>query len=724
MTMVTEHRLTRGLNPQQLQAVTAKPGHQLILAGAGSGKTRVLVHRIAWLVEMADLSLYNILAVTFTNKAAGEMRHRVEQLLDLPTQGVWIGTFHGLAHRLLRQHWQAAGLIENFQIIDSEDQLRVIKRVLRSLNLDDKQWIPKQQQYFINQQKEQGFRPHDVHAEGCIIKQTQIKIYQAYESACAQSGLVDFAEILLRAYELFRDHKDLLAIYQQRFRHILVDEFQDTNSLQYAWITLLITHDNYLTVVGDDDQSIYGWRGAKVENLRKFIRDFPDANTIRLEQNYRSTATILNAANAIIAKNQGRMGKELWTEANAGEPIGLYSAFNDLDEAQFVVARIKQWLEQGGTRREIAILYRSNAQSRVLEEALLLATIPYRIYGGLRFYERAEIKDLLAYLRLIFNNHDDAAFERIVNTPPRGIGDKTLEELRLFARTHAIGLWDAAIQITQQSGLPTRANHALSLFIELIVKLGQAIHHLPISEQVDYLIEHSGLQAFYQSERGEKSLARLENLRELVVAAREFNDIEIEEGISPLAAFLTHAALEAGEAEANAGVEAVQLMTLHSAKGLEFPLVFMCGMEEGLFPHYLTQQDANQLEEERRLCYVGMTRAMQKLYLTVAQVRRLYGNENYQRPSRFLAEIPSEYIEEIRMNSRIVRPNQQPQARLSSASSADSPFQLGQRVHHASFGDGVVLNFEGRGEHLRLQVRFDTAGVKWLVAAYAKLTVL
>lgn len=722
--MVTEHALTHGLNPQQRQAVAAAPGHQLILAGAGSGKTRVLVHRIAWLVEVADISLYNIMAVTFTNKAAGEMRHRVEQLLDLPTQGVWIGTFHGLAHRLLRQHWQTAGLIENFQIIDSEDQLRLVKRVLRSLNMDEKQWIPKQQQYFINQQKEQGFRPKDVHANGCIIKQTQIQIYQAYESACTQSGLVDFSEILLRAYELFRDNRELLAIYQQRFRYILVDEFQDTNSLQYAWITLLMTHDNYLTVVGDDDQSIYGWRGAKVENLRKFVRDFPDATTIRLEQNYRSSATILNAANAIIAKNQTRMGKELWTEAHAGEPIGLYSAFNDLDEAQFIVARIKQWLEQGGTRREIALLYRSNAQSRVLEEALLLANIPYRIYGGLRFYERAEIKDLLAYLRLIYNHNDDAAFERIVNTPPRGIGDKTLDELRSFARAQGVGLWAAAIDLIQQSALSTRANHALKLFIELINQLSQAIETFSLSEQVDYLIEHSGLQAFFQAERGEKSLARLENLRELVVAAREFNDIGVEEGMSPVAAFLTHAALEAGEAAANVGVEAVQLMTLHSAKGLEFPLVFMCGMEEGLFPHYLTQQDANQLEEERRLCYVGMTRAMQKLYLTAAQVRRLHGNESYQRPSRFLAEIPSEYIEEIRMNSRIVRPSAYRSQALPAASTEDSQFRLGQRVHHASFGDGVVLNFEGRGEHLRLQVRFDKAGVKWLVAAYAKLTPL
>lgn len=721
MTMTTEHPLTRGLNAEQRQAVTAKPGHQLILAGAGSGKTRVLVHRIAWLVEACDLSLYNIMAVTFTNKAAGEMRHRVEQLLDLPTQGVWIGTFHGLAHRLLRQHWQAAGLIENFQIIDSDDQLRIIKRVLRALNLDEKQWIPKQQQYFINQQKEQGLRAHDVHHDGCIIKQTQIKIYQAYESACTQSGLVDFADILLRAYELFRDHKDLLSIYQQRFKHILVDEFQDTNHLQYAWISMLVNDSNFLTIVGDDDQSIYGWRGAKVENLHKFIRDFPNVTTIRLEQNYRSTATILGAANAIIAKNQGRMGKELWTDAHEGERIGLYSAFNDLDEAQFIVSRIKQWLEQGGSRREIALLYRSNAQSRVLEEALLHATIPYRIYGGLRFYERAEIKDLLAYLRLIFNRHDDAAFERIVNTPPRGLGDKTLEELRMFARDQQIGLWDSAKQLLAKNQLSARAGNALQAFIQLIEDLEQAIAGLSVSSQVDYLINHSGLQDFYQSERGEKSLSRIENLRELVVAAKEFNDIEVELGMSPIAAFLTHAALEAGEAEANAGVEAVQLMTLHAAKGLEFPLVFMCGMEEGLFPHYLTQQDERQLEEERRLCYVGMTRAMQKLYLTVAQVRRLYGNESYQRPSRFLAEIPQAFIEEIRMNTRIIKPQTQASKALPQATVADLPYQLGQRVRHPVFGDGVVLNFEGQGEHLRLQVRFAKAGVKWLVAAYAKL---
>lgn len=713
--------LLNSLNDAQRQAVAAEPGNLLVLAGAGSGKTRVLVHRIAWLVQVEQVSPYGILAVTFTNKAAAEMRGRIERLLKIPVGGMWIGTFHGLAHKLLRIHWQEAKLPQSFQILDSDDQYRLIRRVITALELDEKQWPPKQAQWFINQQKDEGLRPHHLDAQGDPFVKTQIRIYQAYQDACERGGLVDFAELLLRAHELWLNCPDLLTHYQQRFRHILIDEFQDTNAIQYAWIRLLAGQQNYVMAVGDDDQSIYGWRGALVENIQRFSRDFINTNTVRLEQNYRSTATILSAANALIAHNNQRLGKDLWTEGNEGEPIAIYAAFNDLDEARFIVERIKDAIHQGQVRSEIAILYRSNAQSRVLEEALIQSGIPYRIYGGLRFFERAEIKDALAYLRLIANRHDDPAFERVVNTPTRGIGEQTLAALRQHARFRQISLWLAAKEVLLEKTLSGRAANAIEQFIQLIERLDEATQNLELGEQTDYVLIHSGLLEHHKKEKGEKGQARVENLEELVTAARQYCP-EMDDGLSLLLSFLSHAALESGENQADPFTDCVQLMTLHTAKGLEFPLVFLTGMEEGLFPHPMSMEEPGRLEEERRLCYVGMTRAMRKLFLTYAETRRLHGTETYHRASRFISEIPRELVQEVRLQAKVSRPvvnTKNCQAKF--AVRADIGLRLGQRVNHNSFGEGVILAFEGQGAQTRVQVNFNGAGVKWLVASYAKL---
>ncbi len=717
--MMTNTLLT-DLNPEQHAAVTAPNGHMLVLAGAGSGKTRVLVHRIAWLITQHCESPHNILAVTFTNKAAGEMRHRIESLVGLSARSMWMGTFHSLAHRLLRIHWQEAGLVENFQILDSDDQLRQIRRIIRELNLDEKQWPAKQAMWFINNKKEEGLRPKHIEHHGDPTTRTLLKIYVAYEEACQRNGLVDFTELLLRSHELWLNNPLILQQYRQRFRHILVDEFQDTNALQYAWLRLIAGDENWMMVVGDDDQSIYGWRGARVENIHQFCRHFANTQTIRLEENYRSTQTILKAANAIIRHNSDRLGKELWTKGNEGELISLYNAFNEVDEARFICGRIQDWIAQGNLRSEIAILYRSNAQSRVLEEALLQTNINYRIYGGLRFFERAEIKDALAYLRLIYNPHDDTAFERATQTPPRGIGDKTMEMLREFAREQTLSLWHAAQQLLAAKTFATRAANALQTFIDFIGNIQLEVANLSLHEGLEATIQRSGLIDHFRQERGEKGLARIENLAELVDAARQF-EYDGEEDMPIMAAFLAHAVLESGERQAESG-DAVQLMTLHSAKGLEFPLVFLCGLEEGLFPHYMCLQDPKQVEEERRLCYVGMTRAMQKLYLTYAETRRLYGNETHNRPSRFLREMPEDCIEEVRVNARTIKKPTSVgyAARISQDMELDG-LRLGQRVYHQTFGEGDVLSFEGNGAHARVQVRFDRHGAKWLVASFAKL---
>lgn len=721
--MNNQESLLESLNEAQRKVVSAPQSHLLVLAGAGSGKTRVLVHRIAWLIEVEAISPHNILAVTFTNKAAGEMRHRLESLVNLPIKMMWVGTFHGLAHRLLRQHWEAADLPQTFQILDSDDQHRIIKRLINSLNLDEAQWAPKKVQWFINKQKDEGIRPQQVANANDPYNKTLITLYQAYEEHCARNGVIDFAEIILRSYELFIKHPDLLEHYRTRFRHILVDEFQDTNTIQYAWLKLLSSGQNYLMIVGDDDQSIYGWRGARVENIQRFIHDFPNNQVIRLEQNYRSTGVILAASNALISHNDGRLGKKLWSSSGQGELISLYGAFNDLDEARFIVEQIKQSIKKGLHLNENAILYRSNAQSRVLEEALIRAQIPYRIYGGLRFFERAEIKDALAYLRLIANRKDDQAFERVVNTPTRGIGDTTVQNLRNEARSQGLSLWEAAQYLLMHKTLTARADNALAAFLRLIDQMDEETKTLSLAEQTEQVLYSSGLFAHYKKEKGERGQARLENLAELINATRQFTPDD--DSVSILSAFLAHVALEAGEHQANNSEKCVQLMTLHSAKGLEFPQVFLCGMEEGLFPHHMSHEEPGRLEEERRLCYVGMTRAMKKLYLSYAELRRLHGTESHHRPSRFITEIPKELIDEVRLKT-VIRPTQLgslKQIRQSQETIGNTELRLGQCVTHPTFGEGIIVDAEGQGGHTRLQIKFNKVGTKWLIASFAKLAV-
>ncbi len=706
------------LNSAQREAVCADNLPLLILAGAGSGKTRVLVHRIAWMIQAEGHSPYSILAVTFTNKAAQEMRARVENLLNLPASGMWIGTFHGIAHRLLRTHHKEANLPESFQILDSDDQLRLIKRVMREFQMDEKEWPPRQVQWFINNQKDNGKRAKDIKPGGDFFTKVMLKIYAEYERLCQQSGLVDFSELLLRALELWQQNPALIKHYRQRFAHVLVDEFQDTNHIQYAWIKLLTKDIGNITIVGDDDQSIYGWRGAQVGNIREFSKDYKKAKVLLLEQNYRSTATILNAANAVISNNSDRMGKQLWTEDSDGDAIQLYSAFNEQEEARFIASQLKQHSEKGKSWNDCAILYRSNAQSRVLEEALIIRQIPYRIYGGLRFFERAEIKDSLSYLRLLSSRSDDAAIERVINVPPRGIGNKTIEILRREARSSSLSMWDTALKLIESSELTNRAKTSVSNFIELINVMDIDSEDMSLHQKTQRVIHQSGLMTHYLKEKGEKAEARKENLEELINATREFEDTEIEDNLSPLDAFLSHAALESGESQADDYDEAVQMMTLHSAKGLEYPIVFIAGMEENLFPHSRSIEDPEKLEEERRLCYVGITRAMETLYLCWAEKRRLYGNENYPKPSRFLHEIPDELKQEIRLNAKISRPIFQG---YSDPGNSDKEFNLGQLVVHPKFGEGTVLNFEGDGPQARVQVNFESVGSKWLVLTYARL---
>ena len=715
--------ILESLNDAQRQAVTASADPMLVIAGAGSGKTRVLVHRAAWLIDVEGVSPQGLLAVTFTNKAAAEMRGRIEALLNMPVNHLWIGTFHGLAHRLLRRHWREAGLPQNFQIIDSDDQIRLIKRLLKNLEIDDSRWVPREIQYFINAQKDEGLRPKHLDDEGDPNRRQMIAFYQSYEEICARGGLVDFAELLLRAHELWRDNADLLDHYRRRFQHLLVDEFQDTNAIQYAWLRLLAGDSGVLFVVGDDDQSIYRWRGARVEHIHRFQKDFPRASVVKLEQNYRSTATILNAANAVIANNNSRMGKNLWTDGAEGESIKVYAAYNERDEADFIIARLRDWIDQGNLRADAAVLYRSNAQSRVLEEGLINARIPYRVYGGLRFFERAEIKDALAYLRLISNRDNDPSFERIVNRPTRGIGARTVETMRAYARANSCSLWRAAGAVASDE-LNGRAANAVLAFMNLIEKMALDVAGLDLQEKVDHAIHASGLITFFKNDKGEKGETRVENLLELVSAAKSFEPDPAEE-MSVLDEFLSHAALEAGEGQADAWDDCVQLMTMHSAKGLEFPLVFLSGLEDGLFPHQRSIADPSGLEEERRLCYVGMTRAKQILYVTYAEQRRLHGMDNFSQPSRFIKEIPDEHVEEIRPRVQVSRPMRSPGRRTKSTSPAASiGIRLGQRVRHGKFGDGVILNCEGQGAHARVEVNFETAGTKWLVLSYANLDLM
>ncbi|MCF7965223.1 MAG: DNA helicase II [Methylobacter tundripaludum] len=724
------------LNDDQRQAVTAPSQAMLVLAGAGSGKTRVLVHRIAWQIQVEGVSAHSILAVTFTNKAAKEMRGRIEDLLQMSAQSMWIGTFHGVAHRLLRRHAKQAKLPETFQVMDSADQLRLIKRLLATLNLDADKWPPRQAQWFINAQKDEGKRARHMLETGDLYQRQMVIIYKAYEELCDRSGLVDFAELLLRAHELLRDNPDVLEHYQQRFRQVHVDEFQDTNTIQYAWLRLLTDGRDNIFVVGDDDQSIYGWRGAKIENIYNFQKHYPNHQVIKLEQNYRSTGNILKAANKVISVNDGRMGKELWTDSGDGELISLYAAFNEQDEAHFVVERIRAWVNEGGMRKDVAILYRSNAQSRQFEERLMTTNTPYRVYGGLRFFERAEIKNALAYLRLMSNRNDDASFERVINTPTRGIGAKTIDDIRSIARDQDLSLWAAASALINQrtpstssgQALSARATNALIGFLELIKRFEAEAEGLELYEKVKLVVEKSGLIELYQKDKADKGEEKVENLEELVNAARLFDasaigELEDEESLGELDMFLAHATLESGELQGDEFDDCVQLMTLHSAKGLEFKQVFLVGMEEGLFPSQQSVDDVGRLEEERRLCYVGITRAMRQLYLTYAESRRLYGRESYPRPSRFLREIPPEHLQEVRMRAAVSRPVTAVKPKAQSLQT-EGKYKLGQRVSHAKFGEGVVLQMEGEGAQERVQINFKQVGLKWLILAYAQLDVL
>jgi DNA helicase-2/ATP-dependent DNA helicase PcrA len=754
--------LTAPLNAAQREAVTAPPEHRLVLAGAGSGKTRVLIHRVAWLIAAEGVSPYSILAVTFTNKASAEMRGRLEQLINIPVRSLWVGTFHGIAHRMLRLHWKDAKLPQNFQILDSDDQQRMVKRIARNLELPEDKYPPKALTGWINAQKEEALRPQHLQDQGDFTQRQYVRVYTVYQQQCDANGLVDFAELLLRAYELCHDNREIQAHYRQRFRHLLVDEFQDTNTLQYRWLRVLAGDSGKMFAVGDDDQSIYAFRGAKIENIVRFSKDFPGCEIVRLEQNYRSTGTILKAANGLIARNTGRLGKNLWTDSGDGEPIQLYSAFNEYDEAEFVLARIQEFRTQGLDYSEQAMLYRSNAQSRVLEETLIRNRVPYKIYGGLRFFERMEIKDALAWLRLLANRNDDPGFERAVATPPRGIGATTLERLRVLARDKNLSLFAAARADAAALG---RSAGAVTQFLDFVEKLAVDLATQTLSQMTERVIEATGLREHYQKEKGEQAESRLENLDELISAARGFEQppdrTADAEDISPLNAFLTHAALESGEEQAGAGEDAVQLMTLHSAKGLEFPVVFMVGLEQGLFPHMRAFEESG-LEEERRLCYVGMTRAMRRLFITYAEMRRLHGVESIGTPSQFLKEIPAETLVETRPRAGILRPafaardasairqqygfgahtspnpgryasnrdsgyaRYRDRAYAPRSAAVPEPnlyggFKLGQNVRHERFGEGVILSFEGDGERTQVEVRFKSVGTKRLLLNIAKL---
>ena len=709
------------LNEPQRQAVTSDSKNLMVLAGAGSGKTRVIAHRVAWLIKANGINPHSILTVTFTNKAAREMRGRIEGIVEEQMGNFWCGTFHGISHRLLRTHWEEAGLRREFAILDSEDQFRVIKRVSKSIGLDDTKWPPRQIQWFINKQKDECKRSKDVETSDDYFAEKMNEVYRSYEELCERESLVDFGELLLRTYLLLKSNKNVLDHYKQRFRHILVDEFQDTNEVQYQFLKMLSEGDSHIMSVGDDDQSIYGWRGAKSENINRFTKDYKNTEIIRLEQNYRSTSVILGAANAVIKNNQGRMGKELWTDQKEGEPISIYSAYNEDDEARYVVGSIQNWMGQGRDLSEVAILYRSNAQSRALEEAILREGLAYRIYGGLRFYERAEIKNAMSYLRLVFGREDDAAFERVINIPPRGIGAKTLDIIRSRAQKTNVSLWRACEDLIETDGFTPRAGQSVQGFMSDFEDLEVETKELSLKDLVDHIISRSGLIEYHKKEAGEKGRTRVENLAELVTAASDFEPETLDENEEvPLKLFIDHAALDAGDTQASEHESAIQLMTLHSAKGLEFPLVFITGFEEGLFPHKLSIEEPDQLQEERRLCYVGMTRSMEKLFIVHAEMRNLHGTETFNPPSRFLREIPAELTLEVRTGGSIARRNSS-MDKVSKGEVPDTDFKLGQRVFHEVFGEGVILNYEGQGSNARVEVNFDSSKTKWLMVSYAKL---
>lgn len=731
MVIASDLNFLQALNPAQVQAVTAPLGHLLVLAGAGSGKTRVLVHRIAWLISQRLASAHDIVAVTFTNKASQEMRGRLYSMLGPDAEGMWIGTFHGLSHKFLRLHYKEALLPESFQVIDSDDQLHLVRRVFKSLNINDERWEPKKAQHFINRKKDEGVRASELpHPEGAY-EQVMGDVYREYEKLCIENGVVDFGELLIRAYELLKTHPELLLHYQNRFQHFLVDEFQDTNTIQYRWLCLLAIKANSITIVGDDDQSIYGWRGAKIENIYRFEKEFKDTQLIRLEQNYRSTSTILAAANALIGHNMGRLGKTLWTESETGDLINLYAGFNEEDEAMYVIRHIREWLTEGGVLKDIGVLYRSNAQSRVLEEALVRAGIPYSIYGGLRFFERAEIKDALAYVRLVVNPQDNSAFDRVINTPVRGIGERSLEIIHHIAEMQQCSYWEASRYIVEnREGMSSKAYMGIQSFVRIIESLSDSLKHNSLSTLMEHTIKESGLLTFLKEQKGEKAQNKAENLEELVSATNDF-EVELPDSEpSAVLAFLAYTTLEGGNHNKNKSQEPdaneVQLMTLHSAKGLEFPYVFICGLEDGLFPHHFSRENAKSLEEERRLCYVGITRAMRRLTLTYAEKRRVFGRDEGRQISRFISEIPKHLLFEANRRVSVSLPRSGSLAvsqkmGYSLEDPSEEGFGLGQRVRHSKFGEGTVIDSEGSGDRARVHVHFDLCGSKWLALAYAKL---
>lgn len=710
-----------GLNNKQLEAVTLPQQSALILAGAGSGKTRVLTTRIAWLIQTGQVSPMGLMAVTFTNKAAKEMLTRLTSMLPINTRGMWAGTFHGLCNRLLRAHYREAGLPSTFQILDTADQLSSIKRLMKLMNVDDEKYPPKQVQGYINSCKEEGLRAHAVDAYDAHSQKLR-EIYEEYDKQCNREGVADFAELLLRCYELLERDAYIRQHYQSRFHYILVDEFQDTNRLQYLWLKLLAGTNNCIFAVGDDDQSIYGFRGARVGNMRDFEADFKVQNIVKLEENYRSHSNILDAANAIISHNKHRLGKNLWTAAGKGEPVRVYEAYNDTDEAQFIVDEVNTLQSEGIALGDMALLYRSNAQSRILEHTLFSANIPYRVYGGLRFFERAEIKHALAYMRLIANANDDTALLRVINFPARGIGARSLEQLQEAARMQNCSLWQAAIN---KVGNGTLGGKGIDGFVGLIREMVNQAYGISLPELAELATTLSGLKTFYENDKeGEDRIA---NLEELVTAAVAFsnqdfgNHNNVEEDLDIVTQFLNHASLEAGEHQADVGREALQLMTVHAAKGLEFKAVFISGVEEGLFPHEQSTYENNGVEEERRLMYVAVTRARQRLYLTHAQSRMLYGQTRPCYPSRFLDEIPEELLK--RLNSKPVPKTFATGGNYQAASSASQqyPFKIGQGVRHAKFGEGVVVSYEGNASDLAIKINFGREGLKTLMLAYAKL---
>ncbi|MBL8311747.1 MAG: UvrD-helicase domain-containing protein [Burkholderiales bacterium] len=737
-------KLLANLNEPQLSAVTLPHVSALILAGAGSGKTRVLTTRIAWLLSTGQVGPSGVLAVTFTNKAAKEMLTRLSALLPMNVRSMWIGTFHGLCNRFLRMHWREAGLPQTFTIMDTQDQVSLIKRILKAHNIDDEKFPPKQMAWFIGSAKEEGLRPNAVEAFDDYTRK-QVEIYQLYEVTCQREGVVDFAELLLRSYEVLGKFEALREHYNARFRHILVDEFQDTNTLQYKWLRLLAGAHTAVLAVGDDDQSIYAFRGAKVANMQRFEHDFGPAKIIKLEQNYRSFGNILDAANALIRNNNGRLGKELWTDQGHGEPIRVFQGYSDGEEAAFVIDSVKTAMNDGVPLDEIAILYRSNAQSRVFEHGLFNARIPYRVYGGLRFFERAEIKHAMAYLRLINNPEDDNALLRVVNFPPRGIGAKSIENLQAVSAGTGVTLWQAACA----GGAGGRAQAAMAQFIGLIEGMRIATKNQPLPEIVRHLLDASGLKGHYANEKDGQD--RVENLEELINAADNFlretgGVVHVENPDGSLVAdqdavtaFLAHASLEAGDTQAAEGRAALQMMTVHSAKGLEFDYVFMTGLEEGLFPHDNSLNDDGGLEEERRLAYVAITRARKRLHLSYAQMRMLHGQTRYNVPSRFLDEIPAELLQWLSakpknllamephapLGGEWVNPERSAFAQsIGSATRTDGGFRIGQQVSHAKFGHGVIINADGSGKNVQVEVNFADHGIKRLALEYAKLTAL